>query len=395
MIKLTINGSLEPVIFCFDKAERTKEMSFSFYMPVKIMGGKGVISKNSGEFKKYGGKCLIIFTGASAKLCGALDDVIAALEENGTEFETYDKISLNPKAEECCLAGRFARECKAEFIIGIGGGSALDAAKAAAVYAANESLSPEDIYSKPVSPPVPVILVGTTAGTGSEVTGVSVLTRANGKKKSVSGENYYARLALADPLYTYSVPYDVTVSTAVDAFSHAVESLFSNKAEFNSKSYAKKAIKPLWDCIRFFYENGAVPTDKMRDTLYYSSLYAGMALNLTGTCFPHTLGYTLTEDYAVPHGFACAVFLPEFVKRAMEFKKELAVDFLSEIGVSLPEFEHIVLSVIKTDGVKMTKKQISDYCQNWHNIKNFENTPGGFSVPEAEELLTKLFYKDN
>ena len=369
-------------------------MSFSFYMPVKIMGGKSVISKHGDEFKKYGNKCLIIFTGASARLCGALGDVCSALENDGIEFELFDKISVNPKTTECYEAGKAARAFGADFIIGIGGGSALDAAKAAAVYAENEDIAPEDIYLKSVSAPLPVILVGTTAGTGSEVTGVSVLTRENGKKKSVSGENYYAKLALADPLYTYSVPYEVTVSTAVDAFSHAVESLFSNKAEFNSKSYARKAIKPLWECIHFFYTNGAIPTDKMRDTLYYSSLYAGMALNLTGTCFPHTLGYTLTEDYGIAHGFACAVFLPAFVKRSMEFKNELAVSFLSEIGASLPEFEHVISSVTKIKDVSMTKEQISAYCENWHNIKNFQNTPGGFSVTDAEALLTELFCKD-
>lgn len=369
-------------------------MSFSFYMPVKIMGGKGVISKHGEELKRYGGKCLIIFTGASAKLCGALGDVCSALKENGTEFETYDKISVNPKAQECYEAGCYARSCGADFIVGIGGGSALDAAKAAAVYAANENLSAEGIYSHTVSSALPVVLVGTTAGTGSEVTGVSVLTRENGKKKSVSGENYYAKLVLADPLYTYCVPYDVTVSTAIDAFSHAVESLFSNRAEFNSKSYANKAIKPLWECIRFFYTNRAVPTDKMRDTLYYSSLYAGMALNLTGTCFPHTMGYTLTEDYSFPHGFACAVFLPAFVKRAMEFKNELAVKFLSDIGASLPEFEHIIFSLVNTENISMTKEQISAYCNGWHNIKNFENTPGGFSVTDAQALMTELFCKN-
>lgn len=368
-------------------------MSFNFYMPVKVFGGKGVLKKNSAELKKYGKKCLIVCGGSSAKLSGAIDDVIYCLDENSIEYKIYDSITQNPKAADCHNAGKIAREFSADFIIGIGGGSQLDASKAVAVYAANEELEPEDIYTKEIKSPIPVLLVGTTAGTGSEVTGVSVLTRESGKKKSVSGQNYYARVAFADPLYTYSVPYSFTVSTAIDAFSHAVESLFSNKADFNSTNFVLHAIKPLWECLTFFYTNEALPTDKMRDTLYYSSLYAGMALNATGTCFPHTLGYTLTEDYNLPHGFACAVFLPAFVKRAMQFKNELAMKFLSELGVSFLEFEKIIYALVDTSNIKMTEEQISSYCENWHGVKNFDNTPGGFAVTDAEALLKELFLK--
>lgn len=366
-------------------------MSFSFYMPVRIFSGKGAVLNHSDELKKYGGKCQIICGGSSAKLSGAFDDVVSALNKNKIDFTVCDYITQNPKAAECHRAGLQARKFGAEFIIGIGGGSQLDAAKATAVYAADEELSAEDIYTKPVRSPLPVILVGTTAGTGSEVTGVSVLTRENGKKKSVSGENYYAKLVFADPAYTYSVPYKFTVSTAADAFSHAVESLFSNKADIISQGFARHAIKPLWECLKYFSNNQTLPSEEMRDTLYYSSLLAGMALNATGTCFPHTLGYTLTEDYSFPHGFACSAFLPAFVKRALEFKTELAEDFLCEIGASYTEFEELIFSLIDLKDVKMSKEQISDYCKNWKNVKNFDNTPGGFSCADAEKLLTELF----
>lgn len=368
-------------------------MSFNYYMPVRIMGGKGVIEKHADEFKKYGEKCLIVCS-SSAEKSGALNDTVSALEKCNIKYSVFDKITQNPKTSDCLSAGKSAREFEAEFIIGIGGGSQLDAAKAIAVYATNEDFEADDIYTNPAAAPLPVILVGTTAGTGSEITGVSVLTKQNGKKKSVSGENYYAKASFCDPRYTYSVPYDFTVSTAIDAFSHAVESLFSNKADSSSSHYSWRSIKPIWECLKFFNTNGAVPTDKMRDTLYYASLYAGMALNATGTCFPHTMGYTLTEDYGIPHGFACAVFLPAFVKRAMEFKNELAMQFLSEIGVNYPEFEQLIYSLVDTKNVKMTSEQIAAYCANWHGIKNFDNSPGGYAVTDAEALLTELFNKD-
>lgn len=360
-------------------------------MPVRVFGGKGTVLNHRDAFKKYGSKCLIVCGGSSAKLSGALGDVISALEGNEIQFTVCDFITQNPKVSDCHKAGELARNFGAEFIIGIGGGSQLDASKAVAVYAANESFLAEDIYTKPVRTPLPVILVGTTAGTGSEVTGVSVLTRESGKKKSVGGENYYAKLAFADPSYTYSVPYEFTVSTAVDAFSHAVESLFSNRADSNSEIYAQKAVKPIWECLKHFSSEHTLPSEEVRDTLYYSSLFAGMALNLTGTCFPHTLGYTLTEDYALPHGLACAAFLPAFVKRASEYKNELAQNFLSSLNTDYSEFEKVIFSLVDIKSIKMQKEQITAYCENWHRVKNFDNTPGGFSAEDAEKLLTELF----
>ena len=367
-------------------------MTYGFYMPVNVIGGKDAVANRKDELALLGKSCLIVCGKNSAQASGALDDIKNALEELEIEYTVFDEITQNPKTEDCHRAGQVARDYFAQFIIGIGGGSQLDAAKAAAVYASNKHLEPDDIYTQAMMlPPLPVVLVGTTAGTGSEVTGVSVLTKQDGKKKSVSGKDYYAKIAYADPTYTYSVPYEFTVSTAVDAFSHAVESLFSNKSDGVSEMYAKKAIPALWQGIKFFYENRAVPTDKMRDDLYYASIIAGMALNLTGTCYPHTLGYKLTEDYNMPHGFACAAFLPSFVKRAMEYKSELAMDFLSTLGVSTIEFEKIIYSLVDLSGVKMTEEQIDAYCEDWQNVKNFANSPAGFSANDAQNLLKEMF----
>lgn len=367
-------------------------MTYGFYMPVNVIGGKDAVSQHKEELALLGKSCLIVCGQNSAQLSGALADVTKALDELEIKYTVFDEITQNPKTSDCHRAGQVARDYFSEFIIGIGGGSQLDAAKAVAVYASNKHLEPDDIYTEAMMlPPLPVVLVGTTAGTGSEVTGVSVLTKEDGKKKSVSGKAYYAKIAYADPSYTYSVPYEFTVSTAIDAFSHATESLFSNKCNGVSEMYAKKAIPELWKGIKFFYENQAVPTDKMRDNLYYASIIAGMALNLTGTCYPHTLGYKLTEDFGMPHGFACAAFLPSFVKRALEFKSELAMEYLSALGVSTIEFEKIINSLVDLSEIKMTEEQIDSYCEGWQSVKNFTNSPAGFSALEAKKLLSDMF----
>ena len=367
-------------------------MDFNFNMPARVLGGKQALLKHKDELTAFGKSALIVCGKSSAALSGALDDVKTALNELNINYEIFDGITQNPKTSDCTLAGKTARDFGAEFIIGIGGGSQLDAAKAVAVFAANEDIIADGIYTSEIkNSPLPTVLIGTTAGTGSEVTGVSVLTRENGRKKSVSGKNYYASLVFADASYTYSVPFSFTVSTAVDALSHAVESFFSNKCEINSYTYAKAAIPILWAEIKKLADTKELPDNDGRDRLYCASLLAGMALNITGTCFPHTLGYMLTEQCSVPHGFACAAFLPEFLRRAEKYSPKKAREFYSLLDESLGSFTLTLVELNDLSGVHFSKELIGEYCGGWQSVKNFDNTPGGFSSELANELISRLF----
>lgn len=369
-------------------------MDFNFYMPVRVLGGRNAVTQHPEIFTQFGKKCLLVTGGRSAKTSGALDDVQSVLSQNGIEATVFDEVKPNPTAADCHRAGQLARDFEVEFIVGIGGGSALDSAKAIAVYAANKTLSAEGIYEYDyMFEPLPLVLVGTTAGTGSEVTGVSVLTRENGRKQSVSGKDFYAKVSFADPKYTYSVPYAVTVSTALDAFAHAVEGWFSNRFDDMARLFGEKAIPVLWEHLKAFYETGEPPCDDARDELYYASLYAGMELNICGAGFPHGMGYALTEDFALPHGRACAAFMPSLVKRGMEFKNVLAMEFFSILGTNFPEFEKIILTLTNLSEISMTEEQIENYCARWQNLKNFKNSPGGYNVTEADLVLRKLFLK--
>lgn len=365
---------------------------FNFFMPVEVLSGKDAVLKHAEVFKQFGKSCLIITGGTSAKTSGALEDVLNALETAEIKAHIFDEITQNPTAESCHKGGQIARDFAVDFIIGIGGGSALDAAKAVAAYASNKTLEPEDIFLSPLLfTPLPVVLVGTTAGTGSEVTGTAVLTRADGTKKSINGKDYYAKVSFADPKYTYSVPMNVTVSTALDAFSHATEGWFSNRAGSLSFLFARKALPELYSALTLFYENRELPNEMARDILYYASLYAGVTLNACGTGFPHAMGYVLTEDFGIPHGRACAAFLPEYVSRGMEFKNVDAMDYFSLLGTNFPELQKTILSLADVASVHMTKEQIEAYKARWEDLKNFKNSPGGYTPVDAGVLLETLF----
>lgn len=369
-------------------------MDFNFFMPVRVFGGKNAVSEHPEVFLQYGKKCMLVTGGSSAEISGALYDVQTVLTQNGIEWILFNEVKPNPTAADCCRAGQLARDFEVDYIVGIGGGSSLDSAKAIAVYAANKTLTAEGIFEYDyMFEPLPLVLVGTTAGTGSEVTGVSVLTRENGRKQSVSGKDFYAKVSFADPKYTYSVPYPVTVSTALDAFAHAVEGWFSNRFDDMAKLFGEKAIPMLWKHLKAFYETGEMPDNDARDALYYASLYAGMELNICGAGFPHGMGYMLTEDFHLPHGRACAAFMPSFVKRGMEFKNALAMDFFSLLGTNYPEFEKTIYALTDISGISMTAEQIDTYCERWQNLKNFKNSPGGYDVTEAQKLMQALFLK--
>lgn len=382
-------------------------MDLSFNMPVKIVSGENALIKNKGLIAPFGKKCGIVTGKTSAKKSGALDDTVNVLNELGIDCIIYDKIGENPLISSCCEAGRIFSENGVDFIFGIGGGSALDASKAVAIYAANPCLSPEDIYlRKYENAPLPVLLIGTTGGTGSEVSAVSVLTNdKTGRKKSISGMDCYAKIVFADSKYNESMPYDVTVSTALDALSHAVEGYFTSKCSEIPMLFAEKAIPMLWQCLCKLYETdkdeftnikkeGITPEyKKLHEKQYYASLYAGFVLNPCGTVFPHPLGYVLTENYGIPHGKACTAFMTELIERADAYQKEKCDALFKMLATDKKTFCDKIEKLTALPEIKMTKEEIDAYCERWNGepIKNFVFSPGGFAKDDAKEIFLKRF----
>ena len=369
-------------------------MDFNFYFPVRVISGNNCIKENYSLLAPFGKKCLIVTGGSSAKKSGALSDVTEALKKSGTAFEIYDKITENPRIDHCHEAGCAARSFDAEYIIGIGGGSPLDAAKAVAVYAANPDFAPEDIYtSEPRNKALPIIAIGTTSGTGSEVGRVSVLTNpATGRKKSISPDDCYPSLTFADPRYTHSMPYAVTVSTALDALSHVLEGYMSVKCGDMATLFGEKAISLIWEGLTFLHSEKKLPDELLREKLYYGSLYAGFTLACCGTAFPHPMGYILTENYGIPHGKACTAFMGEFIDRALRFTPNRAEKSLAIMGTDIDTFKTVIRELTDLPEIIMTAEQIREYCSRFDTAPaNFKFSPGGFTKEEALALLYAQF----
>lgn len=365
----------------------------NFFVNTRVITGVGCVKNNAEKLGSFGESCLIVTGASSAEKCGALSDVISALNSTGVQYEIYNKIQQNPTSASCFEAGRLACEIGADFIIGIGGGSPLDASKAIAVVAANPDISEDMLYSMQwKNQPLPVVAVGTTAGTGSEVTSVAVITNSKGLKKSFRNDLTYPVLSFGDPKYTMSLSDSFTRSTAVDALAHCVESFFNRSANDISKIFAVAGVKKLFKVFDKIISDGTENlTLDDREQLYNASLLGGYAITVTGTAFPHALGYFLTENYGVAHGTACAVFLNEFIEYNSSVMPELTAEFFDEIRIDKETFKNVVSSVMPEINVKLTDESIAELSPRWENNAGLRRNWGDADTDFVNALLRKLF----
>lgn len=304
-------------------------MKFEFNMPVKLKFGADIIKDNSEDFK-LGKKALIVTGKNSGRLSGALDDVLNVLNSNGTEYEIFDKVINNPSLENVAEGAAFGKKAKADFIIAIGGGSPLDAAKAIAALCTNDVKPIELIEKKMVKPFLPIIAVPTTSGTGSEVTPYSVLTVPSFKtKRSFVNQWNFPVVAFADPSYTKNLPYSITVDTAFDAFSHLLESYCSLRSTPLNDAFAIEGVKAFANCMKNIAD--ANITYEVREKLMYASCLGGIAISHTGTTLMHAMGYSLTYFKGISHGRANAMIIAEYMRlnsQAINYKTENIINIL-------------------------------------------------------------------
>lgn len=367
-------------------------MSYDFYMPVRVIGGEKAIVNSADRLAALGKACLIVTGGSGALKSGALQDVVDALGSVGIKYEIFDKIEANPKASTCCAAGKIAREKGCDFIIGIGGGSALDASKAVAVFAADPGLDSENVYKMDFAyPPLPTVGVGTTSGTGSEISAVSVITDDGGTKRSIKGDFGYFDLVFADWRYTCSCSYAVTVSTALDAFMHAAEGVLGPRCNEPAYAFAAECLPKIWEELKKMKNTGECPDDEGRKALYHASLSAGFTLNYCGTLFPHPVGYILTEHYGIPHGRACAAFFEKLCAKAEIFAPERVGKLFGLFDDDKETVINTIKEMADCSGIVISKEKAAEHVKRWKTLpKNFMSTPGGYSPMEAADALEGL-----
>lgn len=287
-----------------------------FYMPVKLYQEENCVKNHAAELASLGSRAVIITGGSSSKKNGSLADVETALEDSGIPFTLFDSVEQNPSTETVMKIRDQALDFGADFCIGVGGGSSLDAAKAAALMIKNKDRGVDYLYEKgnPVNN-VPVAEVPTTCGTGSEVTAVSVLTNHRTSTKGSIPYKIFPALGLTDPGYLRSLPLSILRNTAVDALAHLWESLINSHADAYSDMTAEAGLK-VWALNRKILTGEVQATDRDFSNLMTASVMGGMSIALVGTSVPHGLSYTLTLEADIPHGRACGFFEAGYLSHA-------------------------------------------------------------------------------
>lgn len=354
----------------------------SFYLPTRVLFGKDAVL-SSRELLQSMGESYLVITGKSSRKNGSLDDLLDALE--GKRVEVFDGTPENPSVEFVeSFAKEYLGEGSFDVVVGLGGGSPMDAAKAIAVLLENPELTGLDLYdTTKYGKAKPVVCVPTTAGTGSEVTQYSVLT-LNNWKKGFSHECVFPKVALVDYKYTLSMDEELTLSTALDALSHAVEGYISLRSTPFAEVLALEAVRLIKEYLPKVLDDPE--NEYYRERISFASTLAGMVIAQTGTTVGHALGYSLTVEKGVKHGLATGVFLPFELDVAREVMGEKVDAILRIFGGSLRSFYRDL-------GVRMQITITDEEIERWSKMvlgaSHLKSTPGTYS----EEGL-KIAYEE-
>ncbi|MDM5198254.1 iron-containing alcohol dehydrogenase [Fictibacillus enclensis] len=316
-----------------------------FRMPNVLYYGRDALGKLGDEATGLGTKVLLISDRVMEKI-GHVRKCEELIEKQGLPFVSYLDVNTEPtdlhvkEALEICL------EEKCNVIVSIGGGSCLDTGKAVAVVAANGGyIGDYRGGAKTISEkPLPFIAIPTTAGTGSEVTDVTVITNTKDDiKMMIKDPNFLPCTAIVDPILTLSTPKNVTAATGIDALCHAIEAFISKKSQPLTDDFARSAIASITGNLRTAYHQPENVDAK--EEMALASMQAGLAFSNASVTLVHGMSRPIGALFHVPHGVSNAMLLPA----VLEFSKRDAVDQLAAIA-----------QIIKPGLDKQDKEELAD-----------------------------------
>jgi len=361
---------------------------FTYYMPTKIYAGEGAVIKNA-EALLLGSRAMIVTGKTSGKKSGALDDVLSILNVRDIPSLVYDKIENNPTIESTVEGGRVAREFGADFLIGIGGGSPLDAAKAIAVYAANAPQEGTDFAMYDIfkgnfkNKPLPMVAIPTTAGTGSETTPYSILTLHKIKnKQNFSSPDVFYKAAFLDGRYTVNLPLQIARNTAVDAMCHLLEGLTSKRASAGSDYIALEGLRILGKHLHAL-QSGELCESACTELLWAATL-GGIVIAQTGTTIVHSMGYPLTYYKDIPHGLANGLLLGEYLRRTAAVLPEKTEHAFSALGFTDLDALQSYLKAILPTSESFTLATVTEWTETTIQAKSVAVCP--FPVTREDEI---------
>ncbi|MHB1380272.1 MAG: iron-containing alcohol dehydrogenase [Desulfurivibrionaceae bacterium] len=284
--------------------------SFTVTQPTRIRFGVDAINDLPALVKELGGSKVFLVVDPGLVKAGLVERITAPLTKAKIGFELYDQIDPEPGLKLADNGLKLAKKAKCDCVVGAGGGSAMDVAKAVSILLTNGGKAEDYLgLGKIKKAGVPKIMIPTSAGTGAEVTFTAVFINEKTKSKGgMNGDPLYPEAAILDPALTVSLPPHITATTGVDALTHALEAFVSTQAHPISDMYALEAIELISSNLVKAYAHGG--NMEARSNMLLGSLLAGKALATAGVGLVHAMAYPLGGMFGIPHGLANAVLLP-------------------------------------------------------------------------------------
>lgn len=303
-----------------------------FVIPNHTVVGTNVLGEAAPLLKKMGNKAFIV-TGRHVAVSNMMKQLTALLDENGIDCVIFDGITGEPTDTMIENGVEMLKSSGCDFIIGIGGGSPLDSAKAIAAMTVNEG-SIADYNGKEITGEIlPLVAIPTTAGTGSEATKFTVITDSEkGIKMLLKGDVLVPKLAIVDSSFTVGAPKSVTSATGLDALTHAVEAYTSRKAFSMTDTLAVSAVKRIMKYLPIAYRE---PDNSLaREQMSIAALEAGICINNSSVTIVHGMSRPIGALFHVPHGMSNAMLLKECLSFAVSGAYEKFANLGRETGVA-------------------------------------------------------------
>ena len=303
-----------------------------FVIPNHTVVGTNVLGEAAPLLKKMGNKAFIV-TGRHVAVSDMMKQLTALLDKNGIGYVVFDGITGEPTDTMIENGVEMLKSSGCDFIIGIGGGSPLDSAKAIAAMTVNEG-SIADYNGKEITGEIlPLAAIPTTAGTGSEATKFTVITDSEkGIKMLLKGDVLVPKLAIVDSSFTVGAPKSVTSATGLDALTHAVEAYTSRKAFSMTDTLAVSAVKRIMKYLPIAYKE---PDNSLaREQMSIAALEAGICINNSSVTIVHGMSRPIGALFHVPHGMSNAMLLKECLSFAVSGAYEKFANLGRETGVA-------------------------------------------------------------
>ena len=375
------------------------DIAFKYFLPVNIEFGSGKVAKAGELTKPYGKKALIVTGHSSAKKSGLYDKVKDSLKAEGIDSVLFDKVAQNPLTTTAAEGAVFAKENGCDVVVAIGGGSIMDCAKAIAFLTVNNGDVSDYIFGKKASDTaLPIILIPTTCGTGSEGNGFAVLTNPdNGDKKSLRCNAIVAKVSIVDPECMMTMPKHVLASVGFDALCHNMEAYTSKIAQPFTDALSLYAVDLIAHNLVDVYKGTGSKESWEKITL--ASTIGGMVINTAGVTLAHGMEHPASGLKDIVHGKGLAALTPtiiessyqgapeKFAKLAKLFGGEKAEDLAGKVRELL---EAIELTCTLSD-LGIEEKDIPWMAENCMKVSapSIANNPVVFSQEKIAEIYKK------